>query len=279
MFKAIPQLLILVQPLLGLKGNVEMTLASRLSTHSNVGDLDHTVDRNLILFGNMALIQCQASVVGFIAPVVAILLSFSSEYERVALDHKEMLLIVSSSVITANVANLILGSIMCLTILTCKKYKINPDNIATPIAASLGDVTTLVLLAYISHWLFGIISPSINHDVHFHNSSSSGKLDLMTEQLNLTPGPEWFQDMILFFLMALIPLWAYFARTNMYTRNVIVTGWFPVCGAMLLQNAGGLVMERACESFRKLAKFQPVINGKIIDFSLLLVDVITINSF
>lgn len=60
-FRSIPQLLILVQPLLGLKGNVEMTLASRLSTHSNMGDLDNTRDRNLILFGNMALIQCQVS--------------------------------------------------------------------------------------------------------------------------------------------------------------------------------------------------------------------------
>ena len=260
-FKSIPQLLILVQPLLGLKGNVEMTLASRLSTHSNLGDLDSKNERNLILFGNMALIQCQASVVGFIAPIVAILLSFSSEYERESLDHKEMLLIIASSVITANVANLILGSIMCGTIILCRHYNVNPDNIATPIAASLGDVTTLVLLAYISHWLFEVISGPIKEPVHITNPN----VNVIVHRgatMDMTPGPEWVQDLILILLLALIPLWGYLARTNPHTRNVIVTGWFPVCGAMLLQNAGGLVMERACESFDKLAKFQPVINGE-----------------
>ena len=32
--------------------------------------------------------------------------------------------------------------------------KVNPDNVATPIAASLGDVTTLSLLAWIADRLY-----------------------------------------------------------------------------------------------------------------------------
>ena len=35
-----------------------------------------------------------------------------------------------------------------------RKVKVNPDNVATPIAASLGDVTTLGLLAWIADILY-----------------------------------------------------------------------------------------------------------------------------
>lgn len=38
---------------------------------------------------------------------------------------------------------------MILIILLSRKCGLNPDNIATPIAAALGDLTTLTLLSYI----------------------------------------------------------------------------------------------------------------------------------
>ena len=39
-------------------------------------------------------------------------------------------------------------------ILVSRKCNVNPDNVATPIAASLGDLTTLGLLAWIASLLF-----------------------------------------------------------------------------------------------------------------------------
>lgn len=39
-------------------------------------------------------------------------------------------------------------------ILFSRKCNINPDNVATPIAASLGDLTTLGLLAWIASVLY-----------------------------------------------------------------------------------------------------------------------------
>ena len=32
---------------------------------------------------------------------------------------------------------------------------------------------------------------------------------------------------------------------------------------MLLQNAGGLIMEKALDEFENVAAFQPIINGKL----------------
>ena len=43
---------------------------------------------------------------------------------------------------------------MVAVIVLSKKLNINPDNIATPIAASLGDVTTLGLLAWLGSILY-----------------------------------------------------------------------------------------------------------------------------
>lgn len=58
---------------------------------------------------------------------------------------------------TASIASFCLGVIMVTVVLVSRYLKINPDNVATPIAASLGDLTTLSLLAGISNGIHGAI--------------------------------------------------------------------------------------------------------------------------
>ena len=52
------------------------------------------------------------------------------------------------------------GIIMVAVILFSHKYNINPDNVATPIAASLGDLTTLALLSGIATLLYNSLGKS-----------------------------------------------------------------------------------------------------------------------
>lgn len=47
---------------------------------------------------------------------------------------------------------------MVAVIVSSRHCSINPDNVATPIAASLGDLTTLALLSWIASLLFEAIS-------------------------------------------------------------------------------------------------------------------------
>lgn len=55
-----------------------------------------------------------------------------------------------------------LGTIMIIVVVISHKCKLNPDNIATPIAASLGDLTTLAILAGIGGFLFQAIGIKIS---------------------------------------------------------------------------------------------------------------------
>ena len=68
-FQKFPQLFILVPALLGLKGNLEMTLASRLSTHANLGRLS---DFSEAAVANLSLVQLQGIIVGGVAAVIPI---------------------------------------------------------------------------------------------------------------------------------------------------------------------------------------------------------------
>jgi Divalent cation transporter. len=51
----------------------------------------------------------------------------------------------------------IAGLITAAVIVFSRHCSINPDNVATPIAASLGDITSLALLSWISTVLYDAI--------------------------------------------------------------------------------------------------------------------------
>ena len=91
--------------------------------------------------------QAQAIVVALLATAIALVVEqdFSPSH---------ILLLVSSSVFSASVASALLASLMILMILTSQRLRINPDNVATPFAASLGDLVTLGLLSMVAQGLY-----------------------------------------------------------------------------------------------------------------------------
>lgn len=66
-FVEISEIFIMVPALLGLKGNLEMTLASRLSTQVNIGGFEDPRRKWKIIGCNVALNQVLATGVGFLS--------------------------------------------------------------------------------------------------------------------------------------------------------------------------------------------------------------------
>jgi len=52
------------------------------------------------------------------------------------------------------------GVVMVGVVVLSRRFHINPDNVATPIAASLGDLTTISLLAALARGLFSLVDTS-----------------------------------------------------------------------------------------------------------------------
>ncbi|XP_062441717.1 solute carrier family 41 member 3 isoform X2 [Rhea pennata] len=205
-FRTITEVFILVPALVGLKGNLEMTLASRLST------------------------AVQATVVGLLAAVAAVILGAIS---KGSVELSQAAVLCASSMTTAFIAALSLGLVMIGVIIGARKVGINPDNIATPIAASLGDLITLSLLAGISSTLFKYI------DVKY-----------------LSP-------LICAVFIVLIPLWVAIAKQSPSLAEVLKSGWQPVIVAMSISSIGGLILDKTVTdpNFEGMAVFTPVING------------------
>ncbi|KAM8883845.1 solute carrier family 41 member 2 [Synchiropus picturatus] len=230
-FQYITEIFILVPALLGLKGNLEMTLASRLSTAVNVGKMDSPIEKWNLIIGNLALKQVQATVVGFMAAVAAVVLGWIPE-GKFQMSHA--VLLCSSSVATAFIASMLQGFIMVGVIVGSKKTGINPDNVATPIAASFGDLITLAILAWISQGLYKCL------DSYPYVSS-----------------------LVCAFFMCLTPLWIVVSSKHPASRTLLYSGWEPVITAMLISSIGGLILDKTVSdpNLAGIVVYTPVING------------------
>jgi len=227
-FIYVEEIFILVPALLGLKGNLEMTLASRLSTQASMGTLDTFATAAPLICGNLALLQCQSTIVGFVASIVAAVMNYATT-SKFSFEH--MVLLCSSAIATASIASFVLGVVMVVVVVLSRKCGCNPDNIAAPVAASLGDLTTLLLLASIAN-------------TTWHNRQG------------------WTDEIVILVYCGVIaPIGAFIASKNEDTRKVLQSGWTPVLISMFISSVGGLILDHAIEHFPRMAAFQPVING------------------
>lgn len=228
-FKEISSLLILVPPLLGLKGNLDTCLASRLSTQANLGKMNSCRELWKMIVGNIAVVQVQAIVAAILVSLFAVSMNALVGGE---FNVNDAVLLSASSITTATSSCFILDLAMIGVIVVSYRLHMNPDNIATPVAASIGDVVSISLLAQIASAFFT-----------FHDSSG------------------WILILIIVVYLLLLPIWIGIIMHNEYTRPVLKSGWFPVLTALFISGFGGLVLDSVVDIYTTFVVFQPIING------------------
>lgn len=143
-----------------------MCLASRLSTQVNLLNMSTTRQKMHKVIGNIALVQVQATVAGILVAILAIVVGIIAGDMTV----NRSLLVIASSMFTATSSCLLLGKyidfsmftiissnfadfILVAVVLTAQKMDWNPDNVAPPLAASVGDVVAISLFSGIASYL------------------------------------------------------------------------------------------------------------------------------
>lgn len=227
-FQASKELFILVASFLGFKGNLEMTLAARLATQANCGQLDSLLAQIQIGIGNVALIQAQATVVAFLAALIAICINYFKDF---TFQFDSSLLIMTTSLVTAAITGLFLSLLMIIVTVFSRKIGINPDNVSTLLAAFLGDISAVILLA--------------------------GSAKLFYDYRYIT----WLQPAVCIAFFIILPVFLFIARKNKYTHDVVGTGWFPIIIAMIISSIAGLIFDLAVDKYETIAVLQPIING------------------
>ncbi|XP_016923181.2 solute carrier family 41 member 3 isoform X1 [Drosophila suzukii] len=228
-FKNVSELFILVPALLGLKGNLDMCLASRLSTQVNLGNMTSRQGVIRMIVGNIALVQVQATVASFLVAMFAVSVGAAMTGEFY---FENMMLLTASAMFTATSSCFVLDFVLVAVILFSQKYRLNPDNLATPLAASIGDVVSISLLSFIASLLYDHIKTHL-----------------------------WITFIVITCYLVLLPMWVMIVLRNEYTRPVLKSGWVPVLSALCISGLGGLVLDAAVEVFNGFVVFQPIING------------------
>ncbi|XP_022214023.1 solute carrier family 41 member 3 isoform X3 [Drosophila obscura] len=228
-FKNVSELFILVPALLGLKGNLDMCLASRLSTQVNLGNMTSRQDVVRMIVGNIALVQVQATVASFLVAMFAVSVGAAMTGEFY---FENVMLLTASAMFTATSSCFVLDFVLVAVILFSQKYHLNPDNLATPLAASIGDVVSISLLSFIASLLYENIKTHL-----------------------------WITFIVVTCYLVLLPMWVLIVMRNEYTRPVLKSGWVPVLSALCISGLGGLVLDAAVEVFDGFVVFQPIING------------------
>lgn len=228
-FRHIKALFILVPALVGLKGNLDTCLASRLCTQANLGNLASWKNIWKLFLCNIALVQVQSIVASLTAACFAITVSALMDGLP---DYRHALLMAASAVTTATTACFFLDTLMIVLIVASHRLGINPDNVVCLMAGSFGDIVSLSVLSTLSSAFFQI------HETMW-----------------------WMFILIIVGFVLMLPLWMWLALRHKHTAVVLRQGWTPVLSALFISGLGGIVLDKVVGDFKGFVVFNPIVNG------------------
>ncbi|KAJ1801299.1 hypothetical protein LPJ59_000394 [Coemansia sp. RSA 2399] len=245
-FGAIPALFIMVAVLMNLKSNIELNMSTRLSTLANLGALDNRSEGIRTMRSNIELLLLQATVVGLSVGLISALLSLASsngedsnssihEGHGIMDFVKETNVLLAAGLGCSVIGCAVIGVLISATVAASNALGIDPDNIGTPITASLGDMTTLLILGALTSVLVPMQQPS---------------------QLG------WVWPLLLTAALLALGLVLFrVVKANDQMAHHITEGWGPLLFAAATSSIAGLIVERCADRFPGMPALVPVVNG------------------
>lgn len=120
--------------------------------------------------------------------------------------------------------------VLVAVILTSHKFKMNPDNLATPLAASIGDVVSLSILSFIASLLFENMGTHFPVGVELQENIYLIYFFLLINIVQFY----WVPWVVIAIYFLILPLWVMCVLYNKYTRPVLKSGWVPVLSALFI---------------------------------------------
>ncbi|KAE8216248.1 hypothetical protein CF327_g549 [Tilletia walkeri] len=142
----------------------------------------------------------------------------------------EFVLVLATGMLSASFSSAILGSFMCALVVITRRMGGNPDNIASPLAASLGDLLTLTILGLAASGL-----------VKFEGTVLA--------------------TIILAALGAACLSFFIVSYRNAYVRELLTSGWVPLVVAMFISSGAGLVLDAFVQKYEGFALLVPISTG------------------
>ncbi|TFK25742.1 solute carrier family 41 member 1 [Coprinopsis marcescibilis] len=141
-----------------------------------------------------------------------------------------ILMVTTTAMTSAFLSGLILASFMCFLILACRRFNLDPDNIAPAVASCLGDLLTLCMIGLVSTLLIPLLH---------------------------TPFP-----FILGIAVVVIAVFCLvYTLRNPHVRPLILDGWSSLFGAMIISSATGIVLDVFVSKYEGFAVLAVVISG------------------
>ncbi|CAD6189638.1 unnamed protein product [Caenorhabditis auriculariae] len=141
--------LAIMPPLQGMKGNLDMTFCSRLSTMAHKGDFARPGHCEVLL-RNIALIQGQSVFVCLVADAISYAVS-QLQKDEVSASSEDFLFLGCAAVIAMAINCGISTCSLVLLIMHAWRKGYDPDNIVTPLAASFGDLLTVAVMLLVCY--------------------------------------------------------------------------------------------------------------------------------
>lgn len=215
-----------------------MGMATRLSTAANKKNAENVAledfelpasgDEHDEVFGNICLVQYQAITSGLFVGILSCVLG--GLVHKTVNSWSEIMLILASSTMTSFISSLLTGGLLSFIIVRSRRAHINPDNISTPLANCFGDLSTIIVLAWLSRMLFSINSTFLS------TSLLVGSIGLGC-------------------------VWVVLTLRNKTVRPLFWSCWPPVIYSILIASVAGLAFERFIGRFEGLGLVLTVANG------------------